>query len=201
MKLYSSDASPYSRKVKVVAAELGLTDLIEEVLTDPFTPSAELLAANPVSKIPTLVTERGEALPGSALIIEYLQTRGRGLAALPRGTKRWACLRRAAVAEGMLDAAVATVFEMRRPEGIRYMQFLDRQADMIRRAVAVLNLEAAELSLDAPGLVEVTTGVALAYLDFRLPYLEWHRGHEPLQKWLEVFAQRPSMISTAPTSA
>jgi glutathione S-transferase len=81
------------------------------------------------------------------------------------------------------------------------MQFLDRQADMIRRAVAVLNLEAAELVTDAPSLVEVTTGVALAYLDFQMPYLEWHRGHEPLQKWLEVFAQRPSMISTAPAAA
>lgn len=201
MKLYSSVTSPYSRKVKVVAAELGLTDLIDEVLTDPFAPSAELLAANPMSKIPTLVTERGEALPGSALIIEYLQTRGRGLAALPRGTKRWSCLRRAAVAEGILDSAVATVFETRRPEGIRYMPFLDRQADMIRRSVAVLNLEAAELSADAPGLVEVTTGVALAYLDFRMPYIEWRRGHEPLQKWFEAFAIRPSMLATAPPSA
>jgi glutathione S-transferase len=200
MKLYSGTTSPYSRKVKVVAAELGLADLIEEVPTDPFTPSAELLAANPLSKIPTLVTERGEALPGSPLIIEYLQTRGRGLAALPRGTKRWACLRRAAVAEGILDAASATAFEMRRPEGIRHMQFLDRQADMIRRAIAVLNLESAELALDAPGLVEVTTGVALAYLDFQMPYLEWRRGHEPLQKWFDVFAQRPSMIATAPSS-
>jgi glutathione S-transferase len=70
MKLYSGTTSPYSRKVKVVAAELGLSDLIEEVPTDPFLPSAELLAANPLSKIPTLVTERGESLPGSVLIIE-----------------------------------------------------------------------------------------------------------------------------------
>lgn len=198
MKLYCSLTSPYSRKVRVVAEELGVSDLIEEILVDPFAAGPELLAANPLSRIPTLVTERGEALPDSSLIIEYLNTRGRGLTALPRGSKRWATLRRAYVAEGMIDAAVATVFEKRRPESIVYTNFLDRQAAVIRRAVAWLDLEAASLSADAPSEVEVTVGVGLAYLDFRLPYLEWRPGHDPLARWYAQFAQRNSMIKTQP---
>lgn len=198
MKLYCSKTSPYARKVRVVAHELGLTDLIEEVLCDPFEPSPELLAANPLSRIPTLITEKGESLPDSTLIIEYLQTRGRGLTALPRGSKRWSALRRAHVAEGVINAAFATVIEKRRPEGIRHVAFLDRQADVIRRSVAVLDLEAAELAGDAPGIVEVTAGVALAYLDLRLPYIEWRKGHEPLDRWFTAFALRPSMLATEP---
>ena len=198
MKLYCSPASPYARKVRVVAHELGLSDLIEEILCDPFDPGPELLAANPLSRIPTLVTEKGEALPDSSLIIEYLQTRGRGLTALPRGSKRWAALRRATVAEGVINAAFATVIEKRRPEGIRHVAFLDRQADVIRRAIAVLDLEAAELTLEAPSVVEITTGVALAYLDLRMPYVEWRKGHEPLDRWYAGFAQRPSMLATEP---
>jgi glutathione S-transferase len=198
MKLYCSKTSPYARKVRVVAHELGLTDLIEEIACDPFDPPAELLAANPLSRVPTLVTEKGEALPDSSLIIEYLQTRGRGLTALPRGSKRWSALRRAHVAEGVINAAFATAIEKRRPEGIRHVPFLDRQADVIRRAVAVLDLEATELTLEAPSLVEVTTGVALGYLDLRLPYLEWRKGHEPLDRWYTAFAQRESMLATAP---
>lgn len=201
MKLYCSKTSPYARKVRVVAHELGMSDLIEEIICDPFEASPELLAANPLSRIPTLITERGEALPDSTLIIEYLQTRGRGLTALPRGSRRWSALRRAQVAEGVIDAAFATVIEKRRPEGIRHVAFLDRKADVIRRSIAVLDLEAAELSSEAPSVVEITTGVALAYLDLRLPYIEWRKGHEPLDRWFTAFAQRPSMLATEPPAA
>lgn len=200
MKLYCSDTSPYARKVRVVAHELGLSDLIEEIRCDPFEAPPELLAANPLSRVPTLVTERGEALPDSALVIEYLQTRGRGLTALPRGSKRWSALRRAHVAEGVINAAFATVIEMRRPEGIRHVAFLDRQADVIRRAIAVLDLETAELGNEAPSIVEITVGVALAYLDLRMPYLEWRKGHEPLERWYTGFAERPSMVATRPSA-
>lgn len=201
MKLYCSRTSPYTRKVRVVALELGLSDLIDEIECDPFEPSPELLAANPLSRIPTLITERGEALPDSALIIEYLQTRGRGLTALPRGSNRWSALRRAHVAEGIINAAFATVIEKRRPEGIRHVAFLDRQADVIRRSVAVLDLEAGELSSETPSIVEVTSGVALAYLDLRMPYIEWRKAHEPLDRWYQGFSQRPSMLATEPPTA
>lgn len=201
MRLYCSMTSPYSRKVRVAAEELGLSDLIETIVVDPFNPTTEFLAANPLSRIPTLVTEKGEALPDSSLILEYLETRGRGLASLPRGTRRWTTLRRGIVAEGIIDAAVATVFEKRRPESIVYTAFLDRQAAAIRRSVEMLNLEVSGLSLENPGRVEITVGVALAYLDFRLPYLDWRQGHDALLAWYQTFAQRPSMLKTAPPAA
>ena len=75
---------------------------------------------------------------------------------------------------------------------------MDRQADVIRRAIAVLDLEAAELSTEAPSIVEITTGIALAYLDLRMPYIEWRKGHEVLERWFNVFSQRDSMLATAP---
>lgn len=198
MKLYTSPTSPFGRKVRVVAHELGVSDLIEEINTDPFAASPELLAANPLSRIPTLVTEKGDALPDSSLIVEYLLTRGRGLTALPRGSNRWSALRRALIADGIMTAAVSNVFERRRPESIHYMPFLDRQNDVIRRSVAVLDLAASELAVDSPGVVEVSVGVALAYLDFRMPYIEWRKAHEPLERWFNLFAQRPSMVATQP---
>lgn len=199
MKLYSSTTSPYSRRVRVAAEELGLADLIEEVMTDPFNPPPEFLAANPMSKIPTLITEKDEALPDSSLILEYLQTRGHGLVSLPRGTKRWSALRRCQIAEGIMDAAVATVLEKRRPEGIVYTTHLDRQIVVIRRSLDILNLEASALILEGPiSIVEITAGVALSYLDLRMPYVEWRKHHDDLAKWHEAFAQRPSMIKTQP---
>lgn len=198
MKLFCNLTSPYARKVRVVAHELGLFDLIEEIICDPFAAPPELVAANPLSRVPTLVTEKGEALPDSGLIIEYLLTRGRGLASLPRGTQRWSALRREHLADGTIAAAVATTIEKRRPESIRHVTFMDRQVDAIRRAIAVLDLEASELQLAEPSVVEVTTGVALAYLDLCMPYIEWRKGHEPLHNWYEQFAQRDSMLATVP---
>ena len=201
MKLYTSATSPSARKVRVLIEELGLTERIEEQIIDPFSPPPEFLAANPLSKVPTLITEAGEALPDSKLIVEYLLTRGRGgLAPQQRGSKRWSILRRQQVAEGLIDAAVATVFEKRRPESIIYTAFLDRQAAIIRRSLDMLNLEASALGLDPVGITEITAGVALDYLDFRLPYLEWRTLREPLAHWHAQFTLRPSMVKTKPAN-
>ena len=198
MKLYCSKTSPYSRKVRVAVEELGLADQVEEIIADPFAPMPELLAANPLSRIPTLVTERGEALPDSRLILDYLAHRKAGLSSLPRGARRWDALRRLQLADGVIDAAVATVMEKRRPESIQHTLFLDRQAQVIARTLDVLNGEAGHLALQTPSLCEITSGVALGYLDFRLPYLEWRKNRDALANWYTVFAQRPSMIKTQP---
>lgn len=201
MRLYLSLTSPYARKVRVALIEQDIADQVEHILVDPLAPPPELLAANPLSKIPTLITDRGEALPDSNLILEYLQARGDGIAPLPRGSRRWAALRLQKVAEGIIDAAVATVLERRRPESIVYTPYLDRLAEAIRRGTELLNLEVRALGTDTPSIVDVTAGVALAYLDFRLPYLEWRKNLPALAEWHAVFAQRPSMQQTAPPAA
>ncbi|WP_428309119.1 glutathione S-transferase family protein [Hydrocarboniphaga sp.] len=198
MKLYCSPTSPYARKVRVVAAELGLTDLIDEINVDPHSSPAELLAVNPLSKIPVLVTERGETLPDSSLIIEYLLTRGRGVTGLPRGSKRWSALRCEKIANGIIDAAVATVMEKRRPESIVYTAYLDRQAALIARSLEILNTETSGFEPEAPSIVEISVGVALGYLDLRMPYLEWRKSHEALANWYTGFAQRASMVRSQP---
>jgi glutathione S-transferase len=198
MKLYCTKTSPYARKVRIAIEELGLGELVEEVIAEPFNPPPELLAANPLSKVPTLVTERGEALPDSQLILDYLAHRKTGLATLSRGAKRWEVLRRTQIADGVIDAAVGIVMEKRRPESIHYIPFLDRQTANIRRALDQLNADAGLLALQTPGLCEITCGAALGYLDFRLPYLEWRKERDGLANWYTVFAQRPSMQKTAP---
>ncbi len=199
--LYCSKTSPYSRKVRIAVEELGLGDQVEEVVVDPFNAPPELLAANPLSRIPTLVTDRGEPLPDSKLILDYLTHRKTGLASLSRGAKRWEGVRRTMVADGMINAAVGIVMEKRRPESIHYIPFLDRQTANIRRALDALNADAGLLALENPGLCEITCGAALGYLDFRLPYLEWRKARDALANWYTVFAQRSSMQKTAPPAS
>ena len=201
MKLYSNKTSPYARKVRVALEELGLADQVEELIIDPFAPPPDFLVANPLSKIPTLITDRGEALPDSRAILEYLTLRKPGLAVPPRSARRWEIARRTVIADGVIDAAVSSVLEKRRPESIHYIPFLDQQALIIRRALDLLNSDASQLALQAPGVSEISCGVALSYLDFRLPYLEWRKNREALADWHTVFAQRPSMQKTQPPPA
>ena len=200
MKLYCNLTSPFVRKVRVVLRELGWGDRVEEVVIDPFSSQlpTEFLAANPLSRIPTLVTDHGEALPDSKLIVDYLQAHADQ--PLPTPDSRWAAGRRAVVAEGVLEAALASVLEKRRPESIVYPAFLDRQQAVIERSIDMLELEANALSDTEPGVIDITTGVALAYLDFRLPYIDWRSRAPGLTRWYGAFNERPSMVATRPTA-
>lgn len=65
MKLFCNATSPFARKVRVALHEMGLAERVEEIITDPFAaaPPPELLAANPLSRIPTLITDEGWPCP------------------------------------------------------------------------------------------------------------------------------------------
>lgn len=198
MKLYGSKTSPFSRKVLVAIEELDLGSLVERVGVDPFNPPEEFLAANPLAQIPALVTEKGECLPGSALIIEYLMGRSRGLASLPRGSQRWAALRRATLADGVTEAAVAMLLESRRPPERQYLPWSERKRAAVLRGLDQLERDAAGLLAEQPSTTEISVGCALGYLDFRFPELQWRDGRPALTAWYAGFSQRPSMQRTAP---
>lgn len=202
MKLYSSRTSPFARKVRVLIHELGLQEQIEELFVDPFAADSELLAVNPLSKIPALAVRADLLIPDSKLIADYLLKYKPGVLSPPRGRQRWEQLQRSYLAEGVIEAAVATVLEKRRPESIIYTAFLDRQRDNILRTLAVLEAQSSKLVTNGDTwLAEIGTGVALAYLDFRMPYLEWREQFPALGDWFRAYAQRSSMRLTQPPSS
>ena len=73
MKLHWSPRSPFVRKVMIAAHELGLVERIERLRTVVAMrdPNLDLLADNPLAKIPTLVLEDGTVLFDSLTICEY----------------------------------------------------------------------------------------------------------------------------------
>ena len=198
MKLFSSKTSPFARKVRVTILELGLEGLVEEVFTDWSANEAGFLAANPLGQIPALISEKGENLPGSDLIIEYLQTRGGTLTSLPRGSARWAKLKRANLADGLQEAAVSILLESRRPASEQSPAWIARKQAAIERSLDALETEAGELLTDLPSVVEIGVGCALGYLDFRFAALDWRSRRPVLATWYALFAERPSMLGTAP---
>lgn len=201
MKLYSNPASPYVRKVLVVADELGLRDRIEtEALKlSPVNPVSALNKSNPIGKIPTLVLDDGTALFDSRVICEYLDSIGGAKPLFPaEGVPRWTALRRQAAGDGILDAAVITRYEtFLRPQALRWSEWIENQKQKLRRATDELEHEVAGFG-DSVDIGTITIACALAYLDFRYADEQWRNGRPALAKWYEEFATRPSMQATIP---
>lgn len=200
MKLHFSPTSPFVRKVMVAAHEKGLADRID--LTSPETmTTGELRADNPLEKVPCLVDDEGRALYDSHVIVDYLDSIGSGPVLTPTEPKaRVAVLLRHALADGLMDSAVAGVGEMRRPEGLLWSDNLKRQKGKIERALDALEGQADAMG-DTLDLGTLSVGCALGYIDFRYGDMNWRNGRPRLAAWYEAFAKRPSMARTAPPPA
>jgi glutathione S-transferase len=204
MKLFYASASPFVRKVMVVATELGLDGRIERIdaATTPMKADPKLAEANPVAKLPTLVTDAGEALYDSGVICEYLATEASSASMLPaNGSARWVTLRRQALADGLLDAAVLRRYEKAmRPEEKQSADWDEGQRLKVTRALDALEGETGALG-SAVNLGTIAIACALGYLDFRFAHEDWRTGRPKLAAWYEDnWAKRPSMTATAPGS-
>jgi len=196
MKLFYSPASPYARKVRIVAMETGLHDRLEIVSVDTSNPNNGLADHNPLSKIPVLETEFGP-LYDSPVICEYLDTLHAGEKLFPaEGTPRWKALRWQALADGLLDAALLIRYEQtQRPAERQYDGFIDKQKSKIAGALDYMNGNVREL--EAPLTIgTIAVACALGYLNLRFADLAWNDTHSDLAQWHKQFAARPSYVNT-----
>ena len=197
MKLHHSPASPFVRKVLACAILRGIEDRIEIIATDPHSSPAHLLADNPLSKIPCLVTDDGVAVYDSPVICEYLDAIGEAEPLFPpAGSKaRLAAQVMHALADGIMDAAVARRMRVGKPVDEARMHFLDRQKAAVERGLAVLETDPPEALSD---IGAVAAGCALGYLDFRFADEPWRAAHPRLAAWFEAVSREPAMARTAP---
>ncbi|MGY3464130.1 glutathione S-transferase [Bradyrhizobium sp. LM6.11] len=74
MKLTFSPASPFARKVRIAAIELGLIDKIEftPAAVAPGTANEDYSRITPLKKLPVLITNDGDVILDSYVIVEYL---------------------------------------------------------------------------------------------------------------------------------
>ena len=198
MRLLYSPTSPYARKVRAVAIEKGIAVQLE--LLNPLADPAPLLASNPLAKVPCLLLDDDTPLYDSPVICEYLDAQAPTPVLLPPpGPARWDVLRRQALADGVLDLAVALRQESLRPEHQRSPDWQQRWRAGILRAVA--QMEATHADWPALDLGTLAAACALDYLEFRHPDIHWRDDAPKLAAWLMPALQRPSMHETAPPSA
>ncbi|MBE0622321.1 MAG: glutathione S-transferase N-terminal domain-containing protein [Burkholderiales bacterium] len=201
MRLLGSLTSPYVRKARIALAEKRIEYTLE--LDDPWDENSRVPDANPLGKVPVLVLDDNSTLFDSRVIVEFLDSVSPISRLIPAGNrekievKRWEAL-----ADGVLDAAVAVALERRRPAEQISEAVVERQMDRIERGVAVMARDLGEkpwCTGHAFTLADIACGVALGYLDFRLGAFDWRVLHANLAKLAAKLAERPSFADTVPT--
>jgi glutathione S-transferase len=203
MKLLYSVTSPYARKVRIVAAEKKLD--LDVVTSDPWVVSPELIAANPLGKVPALITDDGWSLFDSRVIVEYLDGLSPVQRLIPEGSRdRIAVKRWEALADGLLDAALTARLESMRPDqNESSAKQIARQRDKIAASLKEMAccLDDADYCVgNALTLADIAMGCALGYLDLRFPDIDWAAAHPSLLRAHKKLLSRSSFQASGPAA-
>ncbi|MFV0299068.1 MAG: glutathione S-transferase family protein [Hyphomicrobiaceae bacterium] len=200
MKLFWSSRSPFVRKVMVVSHETGLADRIERVRTvvAPTKPNAEVMALNPLNKLPTLVLDDGSAIYDSRVIAEYLDSLHDGPRLFPAaGRPRFDALRLQALGDGILDFLLVGLSERSRPEAQQSPELKEALAIKFKAAFDRLEKEAMAGAFDTSfGIGQITVACVLGYADFRYGDQNWRNGRARLAAFAEAAFKRASLQET-----
>lgn len=184
IKIYSAPASPYSAKVRMAARHAGIP--FEAVYVDTVPQSDMLTSANPLGKIPVLVTPEGESIYDSRVITQWLNREAKG-ALFPRNAaRRTEAERMEALADGICDCLLLMVYERRlRPEEFVYQPWLDGQWSKVTRALDVLNANPPSLPKKIT-VGHIAIRAMLGYAELRFAG-KWSPGRTRLKRWAARF--------------
>lgn len=201
MKLYHALASPFVRKVMIALHETGLLAQVElaPVAISPVAPGDEVPAHNPLGKIPCLELDNGKSLYDSRVITRYLASLAPNAGLYPEGDALWDTLTLEATADGLMEAAVLMIYEVRvRPSDKVFDGWLEAQWLKIDRTLSVLESRWME-HLNGPKTMGVLgIAAALGYIDFRHGDRGWRASHPVLAAWDAEISKHPSLAATVP---
>jgi glutathione S-transferase len=204
MKLTFSPASPFARKVRIAAIELGLIDKIEftSATVAPGTPNDEYSKINPVKKLPVLILDNGDVILDSYVIVEYLDELAGGGKLIPAsGANRWKVKSDHSLLQGMLDSMLLCRYErMVRPKELHWQAWSDdhwnRAWNGMKRFENQLEMLARPFDISHIALVCV-----LGYADFRFADCGWRKSFPKLDAFHEKMLARPSVKISVPPQA
>lgn len=200
MKLIASLTSPYVRKIRIVLAEKKID--CDLVIDSPWVEGNQVTAVNPLGKIPVLVLDDESTLYDSRVIAEYLDTVAPNNRLIPAsGRERISVKRWEALADGVLDAAVAAFLEVKRPDGERSTVWIERQRGKVNQALKVMSDDLGEQPWchgTSFSLADIAVGCALGYVSFRLGDIRWSEQYPNLSQLYQKLMQRAAFAETVP---
>jgi len=201
MKLLSSPASPYTRKVRIVLAEKKIDCELETVDVAPA--ENPVNAHNPLGKIPTLLLDDGSALYDSRVIVEFLDGKSPISRLIPEELRDRVAVRRwEALADGVLDAGLLVRYESLRDKNEQSAAWSAKQLGRIQRGMALMSADLGErpwCHAERYSLADIAVGCCLGWLNFRKPGgIDWLAEYPGLSKHYDKLMARPAFADTVP---
>jgi glutathione S-transferase len=202
MKLTFSPGSPFARKVRIAAIELGLIDRIE--LTPASVAPTQKNEAyshdiSPVRKLPALILDDGNVIVDSYVITEYLDELAGGNKLIPAsGPARWKVKSEHSILQGMTDAMLLCRYEVGvRPKELLWQAWYDDQWDRAWQGLTRFESHPDILTrpLDA---AQIALVCVLGYADFRFPDCGWRKAFPKLDAFHDRMLQRESVKISVP---
>jgi glutathione S-transferase len=204
MKLTFSPASPFARKVRIAAIELGLLDKIEfmPATVVPGQPNDEYSHINPLKKLPALILDDGDVIIDSYVIVEYLDELAGGGKLIPAsGPDRWKVKSDHSLLQGMLDSMLLCRYEkMVRPQGLQWQAWSDDHWNRAWTGMARFEKQADVLSRPLD-IVQIALTCVLGYADFRFADCGWRKAYPKLDAFHERMLGRNSVKISVPPPA
>lgn len=160
--LIGKNRSPYTRRVAITLDLYGFA--FEQRHVNSWDEYEEVRAANPIAKIPCLITEAGDYLIESAAILDYLDCRVGPERALmpPPSALRDKTRQIVALSTAIIDKGRELRYETQlRPPELRYELFVERWSGQLTSALTALNdaLSSPFAAGERLTQADVTTGV------------------------------------------
>ncbi len=166
--------SPFVRRVAVTLHHYGMpyTRNTMSVISD----AAEMARINPLGRVPSLILDNGEVLIDSNAIADHLEEAAGDKADLipPAGEERRRVLRVVAASCGVVDKAIAIVYENLFHERQQLSQvWLDRCEGQVDNTLRHLesHMTGMWFAGERFSQADIMTGATLGYLTLRLPAL------------------------------
>ena len=203
MKLFGTTTSPFTRRVRVVALELG----VPFELVSTATPEGErqLRALTPLWKVPTAVLQEasGERIlwDSHALVAWLLARHGPGPFATPAGHDPWHESNLVYAIDGALDSAINAFYLEREGISRERTPYLAKQLERVTCALGWVESQLQGESFSQPGrlgLAELALVTTLDWMVFRGRYPVAERPR--LSAFLQAHADRPSLRATYPAT-
>lgn len=192
MQLFLNRTSPYARVARIVALEKGLESNLLLLWSDPWVDEPALLQRNPVGRVPILITDDGQNITESLLIALYLD-KASDINSLIPANDLAQTLHIVGLGQGLMDASFSTMI-MRKHHGNEIDESIlgQRRQRAIERTLLALNETYSALPADRLTLGEIVVAVALEYVAFRLPQVEWQKKYSALLDLHERMKNRES---------
>jgi len=210
LKLYSTDWSPWVRKVRISAIERNIDHKIEIIPADiGFADKtlkiveSELTQYNPSGRVPTLITEEGQIIFDSTVIVHYLDSIGKSDTIISKNIeKKVKSLKINALVDEVIDSLRHLSFENRREKDMRLPDWIDALDGKIKRGIKIIENELEYLSqpkVDVLDIADVSVIILIGSIR-RNPKSLYNIFSQEINNWYDGMKERKSVMETIPPS-